>query len=101
VFCKLVNLLNIHYEYTWSGHIKTKQMSRECGTHVRDEEYVHILNCEMVWGEHTAYLVDLDADSKVLLKCVLKKLRVCEYGLDSSYVVCNTVAGPREHGNAP
>ena len=98
--CKLVNLLNIQYEFTWSGHIKTKQMSTECETHVLDEEYVHILNCEMAW-QHTAYLVDLDADGKVLLKCVLKKLGVWEYGLDSSYVVCSTVAGPRLCGNVP
>jgi hypothetical protein len=36
---KFVGLLNDQYEYTWGGHIKAKQMGRECGTRVRGDEY--------------------------------------------------------------
>jgi hypothetical protein len=48
VLCSLVYLLNVQYEYTRSGHVKTEQMGRECGTHIRGEEYIHILKCEMI-----------------------------------------------------
>ena len=37
----------------------------------------------------------------IIKMCIEEIACVCEYGLESSYVVCNTVAGPREHGNVP